>query len=124
MSAVFNNRGFVLTLYRNILKEHKLRLPSTMRHLGDEYVKKEFRLHKDAKVEQVNAFVQAWTNYLTILRLKDESFGAELERHDFEALSDEQRGKLDELKAETRKAVKEVIKDIEERDSTIRPKIE
>merc|ERR1719201_3070425 len=120
MSAVLNNRGFVLTLYRNILKEHKSRLPSTMRHLGDEYVKNEFRLHKEAKAEQVNAFVQGWTNYLTILRRKEETFGAELAKDDIEALNDEQKGKLGELKAETKKAVEEVIKDIEERENVMR----
>ena len=114
MSAVLNNKGFVLTLYRNILKEHKKKLPSTMRHLGDEYVKNEFRLHKvgfhlisfcvaislflipslsslhlqAAKEEQVKAFVHAWTDYLTVMRRKEDTFGTNLGSEDLNALGE------------------------------------
>ena len=43
-----------LTLYRQILQEHRQRLPALMRKLGDDYVRSEFKAHKAAKPEQVS----------------------------------------------------------------------
>ena len=54
-----------LKLYRQILREHKQRLPALMRKLGDDYVRSEFKAHKTAKPEQV-----AWRK-----QLRREAFG-------------------------------------------------
>lgn len=57
-------RAAALLLYRNILQAHKKHLPAEMKHLGDSYVKAEFRLHKKSKPEQVDQFFTAWIQYL------------------------------------------------------------
>ena len=36
-------------LYRRLLRAHRKHLPSEMRLLGDEYVKSEFRAHRDVE---------------------------------------------------------------------------
>lgn len=36
-----------IPLYRRILRSHRKHLPARMRLLGDEYVKAEFRAHKN-----------------------------------------------------------------------------
>ena len=43
-----------LNLYRRILRLHRWKLPQEMRHLGDSYVKEEFRLHRTANATQVH----------------------------------------------------------------------
>jgi Complex1_LYR-like len=53
-----------ISLYRNLLKAHKNHLPPEMRHLGDTYVKSEFKLHKKAKPEHLTAFFREWEKYL------------------------------------------------------------
>lgn len=53
-----------LSLYKNILRAHDKFLPHEMKQLGDAYVKSEFRLHKEAKAEQVTLFYTEWEKYL------------------------------------------------------------
>lgn len=48
-----------LRLYRRILKLHK-NLPLTSKALGDQYLKDEFRRHKNATQEQMTEFIQEW----------------------------------------------------------------
>lgn len=36
-------------LYRRLLRAHRKHLPSEMRLLGDEYIKSEFRAHRDVE---------------------------------------------------------------------------
>ena len=43
----------VLSLYRNILRQHKRKLLAVQRVLADAYVKQEFRLNKTANEAQV-----------------------------------------------------------------------
>ena len=54
MSGIVIPKVRVIRLYRNILREHKRKLPYEMKEIGDSFVKNEFRLHKSAKP----AFVQ------------------------------------------------------------------
>jgi hypothetical protein len=89
-----------LTLYRAILKEHRNRLPSHMRMLGDDYVRNEFKQHKTAKPEQLKMFFTAWDNYLTLMRKQEGTFGRDLDEGTKSALNDEQRKKLNDLKNE------------------------
>ena len=58
-------RHQVLALYKRVLKSHRL-LPHDMKHLGDVYVKVEFRQHKDAKPQFVKQFIQEWTKYCEV----------------------------------------------------------
>ena len=39
----------VLTLYRQILRAHRVRLPTPMRVLGDGYAREEFRRHLEER---------------------------------------------------------------------------
>jgi hypothetical protein len=90
-----------LSLYRAILKEHRNRLPSQMRMLGDDYVRNEFKLHKNAKPDQVNMFFTAWNNYLETLRKQTDRFGRDLDEISKGALNDDQRKKLNDMKVES-----------------------
>ncbi|KAI5304541.1 acetate non-utilizing protein 9 [Ascosphaera pollenicola] len=53
-----------LQLYRRILRTHRKVLPPEMRLLGDEYVKSEFRLHKDVdNPVHIVGFLTEWQVY-------------------------------------------------------------
>ncbi|KAI5291479.1 acetate non-utilizing protein 9 [Ascosphaera aggregata] len=53
-----------LQLYRRILRTHRKMLPPEMRLLGDEYVKSEFRLHKDVENPvHIVGFLTEWQVY-------------------------------------------------------------
>jgi hypothetical protein len=90
------NKG--LSLYKRILKEHKLRLPAEMRKLGDDYVKNEFRLHKSStNREHIDKFYVAWTDYLAMLLKRNGRIGQDLNKSDRVKLSKDQEEKLSEL---------------------------
>jgi hypothetical protein len=94
----------VVGLYRTILRLHRSRLPAMERTLGDQYVKSEFRLHKDAKPEFVDNFVVEWTKYATMLEgvPAGGKVGADLDPVAVEEMTDEQRMQLHNLKQSTR----------------------
>jgi len=50
----------VCRLYKFILRLHRS-LPPEMRSLGDDYVRSEFKRHKDAEKQFVPVFMQEWT---------------------------------------------------------------
>lgn len=98
-------KNFAIHLYRGILKEHRNRLPANLRALGDDYIKNEFRLHKTAKEEQVNIFMDSWINYLTTLRRQTAGkFGINLDEGALRSFDPEQKSKLDELKVQARES--------------------
>lgn len=87
-----------LSLYRSILREHKRRLPPQMKALGDTYVKQEFRLHKTAKPEHLNRFIQSWENYLTTLQTQSKgNIGANIDVDDVSRMTEEQKQKMRNL---------------------------
>ena len=92
------SRGVVL--FRAILKEHRNKLPSHMRMLGDDYVRNEFKQHKTAKPEQLAMFFTAWDNYLELMHKQEGRFGRDLDEDTKSNLNEEQVNKLKELKAE------------------------
>ena len=47
MSFAFEQGANALKLYRRIMKLHMRKMPDELRHLGDLYIKQEFRLHLD-----------------------------------------------------------------------------
>ncbi|KAF9301848.1 acetate non-utilizing protein 9 [Mortierella antarctica] len=54
-----------LTLYRQILRAHRVHLPSQFRILGDGYVKAEFHRHKDVDNPlYIVGFIEQWQEYL------------------------------------------------------------
>lgn len=53
------NMNTSLRLYRRILKLHK-NLPLIPKALGDQYLRDEFRRHKNATQEQITEFIQEW----------------------------------------------------------------
>lgn len=90
-----------LSLYRSILREHKIRLPLNMRHLGDSYVKQEFRLHQNANPQQVNGFIISWENYLQTLKTQGPgSFGRDIEAEEVRMMNDDQKVKMEKMKEE------------------------
>ncbi|KAF8455082.1 hypothetical protein BGX38DRAFT_1249219 [Terfezia claveryi] len=53
-----------LHLYRRLLRAHRHKLPSDVRLLGDEYVKSEFRLHRDVTNPlYIVGFLTEWQKY-------------------------------------------------------------
>jgi hypothetical protein len=54
------HRSNVRKLYKTILRVHRA-LPAEIRELGDQYVKDEFRRHKDISKEHVAPFMLEWT---------------------------------------------------------------
>jgi len=60
------HRQNVRVLYKTILRLHRA-LPTEVRELGDQYVKDEFRRHKDVGKEHVSPFMMEWANYCSML---------------------------------------------------------
>jgi Ran GTPase-activating protein (RanGAP) involved in mRNA processing and transport len=80
-----------------------------MRYLGDNYVKDEFKLHKNAAKEFVPAFTKAWTDYRDSLeaQFNSKNFrGQVINDSKLDDFSKEQMGQLLELK----KSAKELNK--------------
>lgn len=81
-----------LRLYRRILKLHRT-LPLTAKALGDQYLKDEFRRHKNATQEQLTEFIQEWKMYADMLERQQElgkDFGSYLSEDQLSSANDEQ----------------------------------
>lgn len=91
-----------LVLYRRILRQHKL-LPTVQKEMGDQYVRNEFKLHKDIDNPlHVVGFLASWQDYLHMIsnnKWKDATLSSET----LEKLSPEQTVQLYELMKETQK---------------------
>ncbi|KAF9457868.1 hypothetical protein BDZ94DRAFT_1174785 [Collybia nuda] len=102
-----------IPLYRRLLRAHRA-LPSDMRMLGDNYIKSEFRLHKDVTNNvHIIGFLSQWKMYLDQLPVGPDSksfAGKKLDPTVFEKMSGEQLGQLYEVMH----ATKDVWKPIEE----------
>ncbi|KZT73195.1 ACN9-domain-containing protein [Daedalea quercina L-15889] len=87
-------------LYRRILRAHRF-LPHEMRSLGDDYVKAEFRRHRDITNKvHIIGFLSQWKMYLDALPSgpDGEHFsGKKLDATVLEKMSAEQLGQLYEL---------------------------
>ncbi|KAG1468587.1 hypothetical protein G6F56_003748 [Rhizopus delemar] len=119
-----------LKLYKEILRSHRS-LPPAMRALGDDYVKAEFKRHKDIEnPAHIVGFVSQWQTYLDTIQVqtaplsKDSSapsddtlvrsfnmpekgWGKKMESGVLDKLSDEQLGQLYELRTEVKKSLGE-----------------
>ncbi|XP_068189531.1 succinate dehydrogenase assembly factor 3, mitochondrial [Antennarius striatus] len=100
-------------MYKRILVLHRF-LPLELKALGDQYVKDEFRRHKQASAEEVKSFMTEWENYKDTLQaqvlesageqLQSVKFGADLSEEKFNSLQEEQIGQLYELMLESTKS--------------------
>ncbi|PXF42189.1 Succinate dehydrogenase assembly factor 3, mitochondrial [Gracilariopsis chorda] len=90
-----------LSLYRRILRLHRLKLPDLQRSVGDQYVRQEFRAHRDVKPEQEKQFLHQWEDYAAHLSLEADFFGLgrDLSKADVESLSDDQKAQLQRLQS-------------------------
>ncbi|KAH9838470.1 ACN9-domain-containing protein [Rhodofomes roseus] len=92
-------------LYRRILRAHRS-LPPEMRSLGDDYVKAEFRRHKEvANKVHIIGFLSQWKMYLDELPSGPDAerfSGKKLDPTVLEKMSAEQLGQLYELMNATR----------------------
>ncbi|KAK4230671.1 hypothetical protein QBC38DRAFT_468508 [Podospora fimiseda] len=84
-------------LYRRLLRAHRKHLPAEMRLLGDEYVKAEFRAHREVENPvHLIGFLTEWQLYAQ--KIEGDSWrGEKLDQGKVEKLSDEQVGQLYEL---------------------------
>ncbi|KAI9434251.1 hypothetical protein H4582DRAFT_816847 [Lactarius indigo] len=88
------------SLYRGILRAHRY-LPVEMRSLGDDYVKAEFRRHRDVtNPGHIIGFLSQWKVYLDQIPMGPQAQhfrGKKLDPTIFEKLSEEQLGQMYEL---------------------------
>lgn len=93
-----------LKLYREILRAHR-KLPKSQRALGDDYVKAEFRAHKDiTNPLQIIGFLSSWQNYLTAVKKNtDEDWRRyQIPKHVLEHMNDDQIIQFYDLMRETK----------------------
>jgi len=100
-----------IPLYRRVLRAHR-DLPREMRSLGDEYVKAEFRRHREvANPLHVVGFLSQWKLYLDDLSQTisaDRFSGRRLDPALLDKMSTEQLGQLYELMHATKNVWKPV----------------
>ncbi|KAK9459857.1 uncharacterized protein V1516DRAFT_609658, partial [Lipomyces oligophaga] len=83
-------------LYRRILRAHR-KLPSEHRFLGDQYVKAEYRLHRNIEDPlQIIGFLTSWQQYVEAIE-GDSWRDAKLDIQKLEKLSEQQIIQLYEL---------------------------
>lgn len=86
-----------IPLYRRLLRAHRKHLPQEMRLLGDEYIKSEFRAHRDVdNPVHIIGFLTEWQMYAQKIE-GDSWVGEKLEPGKIEKMSDQQIGQLYEL---------------------------
>ncbi|KAM4705406.1 succinate dehydrogenase assembly factor 3, mitochondrial isoform 1-T2 [Rhinophrynus dorsalis] len=116
MSNITTHLYQVRTLYKKILLLHRM-LPLHLKALGDQYVKDEFRRHKNASPQEAKLFMQEWETYARVLwDQANESwkqpggtgiYGAVLPEDKLDCLREEQIGQLHELMQEATKPKKQ-----------------
>lgn len=78
-----------IPLYRRILRAHR-RLPAEQRFLGDQFVKNEFRLHRESDNPlHIVGFLSTWQQYCEMLE-QDRWKDAQLDVQKLEKMSDDQ----------------------------------
>ncbi|KAF2433715.1 acetate non-utilizing protein 9, mitochondrial [Tothia fuscella] len=103
-----------IPLYRRVLRAQR-KLPGDMRVLGDEYIKSEFRAHRNVENPlHIIGFLTQWQLFAQKVE-GNEWRGSSIEQHTFERMSDEQKYQLYELMTAIRK------KELEENDPEYSP---
>ncbi|EGV61514.1 hypothetical protein PSN45_000188 [Yamadazyma tenuis] len=92
-----------LRLYKAILRAHAYKLPVEIRSLGDEYVKAEFKAHKDIDNPlHIVGFLTQWQDYLKTID-GGKWMDGKLTQQELEKMSPEQVGQLYELMQEAKR---------------------
>ncbi|KAI9282898.1 hypothetical protein BC943DRAFT_328525 [Umbelopsis sp. AD052] len=120
-----------LVLYRNILRAHR-QMPPALRAVGDDYVKAEFKRHKDVdNPAYIVGFLGEWEKYLDTVKQQTSpvaevisasqdaqaaiegreqqgpAWGKRIDPQLIERMSDEQIGQLFELRKESKRSSEE-----------------
>ncbi|KAF6798849.1 acetate non-utilizing protein [Colletotrichum sojae] len=96
-----------IPLYRRLLRAHRKHLPTEMRLLGDEYIKAEFRAHRNVdNPAHLIGFLTEWQLYAQKVE-GDQWQGEKIDPVKVAKMSDEQIGQLYELMQAIREANKE-----------------
>ncbi|KAF2000333.1 ACN9-domain-containing protein [Amniculicola lignicola CBS 123094] len=104
-----------IPLYRRLLRIHRKKLDPQMRIMGDLYVKKEFRDHKDIdNPVQIIGFLTEWQRYAQELE-GDSWREAKMDKTKIDKMSDQQIGQLYELLQAIRK------QELEDNDPEFKP---
>ncbi|KAH9966945.1 hypothetical protein BGW80DRAFT_1178127 [Lactifluus volemus] len=94
-----------IPLYRRILRVHRY-LPVEMRSLGDDYVKSEFRRHRNvSNPAHIIGFLSQWKVYLDQIPVGPDAQhfqGKKLDPTVFEKLSEEQLGQMYQVMQSTK----------------------
>ena len=85
-------------LYVDIRRLHR-KLPPALKYIGNGYIRSEFRLHKTAKDQHLQSFLQAWSQYGSDLKqqlddTKIESIGKKIDHSILESFNPSQLGQL------------------------------
>ncbi|KAH8792399.1 hypothetical protein BGZ57DRAFT_938327 [Hyaloscypha finlandica] len=92
-----------IPLYRRLLRAHRKHLPSEMRLLGDQYIKSEFRAHRNVENPvHIIGFLTEWQMYAQSLE-GDSWIGEQMDVGKIDKMSDQQLGQLYELMQAIRK---------------------
>ncbi|KAI4129851.1 MAG: hypothetical protein LQ338_002034 [Usnochroma carphineum] len=86
-----------IPLYRRLLRAHRKSLAQDMRVLGDEYVRREFRAHRNVENPlHIVGFLKEWQMYAQQVE-GDSWLGDRLDKEKIDKMSDQQLGQLYEL---------------------------
>ncbi|KAM0819632.1 putative ACN9 family domain-containing protein [Seiridium cardinale] len=86
-----------IPLYRRLFRAHRKHLPAEMRLLGDEYIKAEFRAHRETENPvHIIGFLTEWQLYAQ--KIEGDSWkGEKIDQSKIEKMSDQQMGQMYEL---------------------------
>lgn len=96
-----------IPLYRRLFRAHRRHLPREMRLLGDEYIRAEFRSHRETEnPAHIIGFLTEWQLYAQKIE-GDAWQGEKIDPAKIEKMSDQQMGQLYELMQAIRKHTSE-----------------
>ncbi|KAK1061637.1 hypothetical protein LTR12_009044 [Friedmanniomyces endolithicus] len=86
-----------IPLYRRLLRSHRKHLTPELRVLGDEYVKSEFRAHRETENPvHIVGFLSEWQRYAQMIE-GDSWRGEKMDKTKVDKMSDEQIAQMYEL---------------------------
>ncbi|KAK0290364.1 hypothetical protein LTR35_002307 [Friedmanniomyces endolithicus] len=86
-----------IPLYRRLLRSHRKHLTPELRVLGDEYIKSEFRAHRDTENPvHIVGFLSEWQRYAQMIE-GDSWRGEKMDKTKVDKMSDEQIAQMYEL---------------------------
>ena len=96
-----------LSIYRQILRVHRQKLPPPMREMGDSYLRDEMRRHKEAQTtpQQWKTFTAEWQKYLNMILGQADlpNTSGDISADVLDSMTPEQKQQFLDLKEETSK---------------------